>query len=52
MDMMKKTENLYYINLTERYGHDISVMLKVANDMIISIKKEGGALVHKMIFEK
>jgi hypothetical protein len=22
MDMMKKTENLYYINLTERYGHD------------------------------
>ena len=30
----------------------ISVMLKVANDMIISIKKEGGALVHKMIFEK
>jgi hypothetical protein len=22
MDMMKKTENMYYINLTERYGHD------------------------------
>jgi hypothetical protein len=22
MDMMKKTENLYYINLTERDGHD------------------------------